>query len=42
MTGVFIEEAQEFDTQWMLSDHHDRPHMALGGFIPKQRLDMAA
>ena len=22
--------------------HHDRPHMALGGFTPKQRLAMAA
>ncbi|WP_244126040.1 integrase core domain-containing protein, partial [Burkholderia gladioli] len=27
---------------WMWTYNHDRPHMALGGFTPKQRLAMAA
>ncbi|MDN7639155.1 integrase core domain-containing protein, partial [Burkholderia cepacia] len=27
---------------WMWTYNHDRPHMALGGFTPKQRLAKAA
>ena len=37
-----IEEVQEFATRWMWSYNHDRPHMALGGFTPKQHLTKAA
>ena len=37
-----IEEVQDFATQWMWSYNHNRPHMALGGFTPKQHLAMAA
>ena len=37
-----IEEVQDFATQWMWSYNHDRPHMALGGFTPKQHLAKAA
>jgi putative transposase len=37
-----IKEVQDFATQWMWSYNHDRPHMALGGFTPKQHLAMAA
>ena len=31
-----------FATRWMYKFNHQRPHMALGDFIPKQRLAMAA
>ena len=37
-----IKEVQDFATQWMWSYNHDRPHMALGGFTPKQHLAKAA
>jgi putative transposase len=37
-----ITEVQDFATQWMWSYNHDRPHMALGGFTPKQHLAKAA
>ena len=37
-----IDEVQMFATQWMYQYNHQRPNMALGGFTPKQRLDMAA
>jgi len=37
-----IEEVQDFATQWMWSYNHDRPHMALVGFTPKQHLAKAA
>jgi adenine-specific DNA glycosylase len=37
-----IQEVQDFATQWMWSYNHDRPHMALGGFTPKQHLAKAA
>ncbi|MDC0994062.1 integrase core domain-containing protein, partial [bacterium] len=37
-----IDEVQLFATQWMHNYNHQRPHMALGGFTPKQRLAMAA
>jgi putative transposase len=33
---------QDYATSWMWSYNHDRPHMALGGITPKQRLAMAA
>jgi putative transposase len=33
---------QDYATRWMWSYNHDRPHMALGGVTPKQRLAMAA
>jgi len=31
---------QRVATQWMWFYNHQRPHMALGGFTPKQRLAM--
>ena len=37
-----LEEVQMYATQWMWKYNHDRPHMALGGITPKQRLAMAA
>lgn len=37
-----IQEVQDFATQWMWSYNHGRPHMALGGLTPKQRLASAA
>ena len=37
-----IGEVQDFATQWLWNYNHERPNMALGGFTPKQRLDMAA
>ena len=37
-----LEEVRLFATQWMYHYNHQRPHMALGGFTPKQRLAMAA
>jgi len=33
-----IKEVQDFTTKCMWSYNHDRPHMALGGFNPKQHL----
>jgi putative transposase len=33
---------QDYATSWMWSYNYDRPHMALGGVTPKQRLAMAA
>jgi putative transposase len=37
-----LDEVRLFATQWMYNYNHHRPHMALGGFPPKQRLAMAA
>lgn len=37
-----LDEVREFATQWMWRYNHERPHMALGGIPPKQRLAMAA
>jgi len=37
-----LEEVQAFATHWMWSYNNDRPHMALGGFTPRQKLAMAA
>lgn len=37
-----LDEVRLFATQWMDHYNHHRPHMALGGFTPKQRLAMAA
>ncbi len=37
-----LDEVRLYATQWMYNYNHHRPHMALGGFIPKQRLAMAA
>lgn len=37
-----IEEVQRHATNWMWQYNHERPHMALGGITPKQRLAMAA
>ena len=37
-----LEEVRLFATNWMYDYNHNRPNMALGGFTPKQRLDMAA
>jgi putative transposase len=37
-----LADMQDYATSWMWSYNHDRPHMALGGITPKQRLAMAA
>lgn len=37
-----LEEVRTFATQWMYQYNHERPHMALGGMTPIQRLAMAA
>jgi putative transposase len=37
-----LAEVQDHATAWMWSYNNDRPHMALGGITPKQRLAMAA
>ena len=37
-----VDEVQGFATQWMYKYNHQRPNMALGSIIPKQRLDMVA
>ncbi len=37
-----IDEVQEFATNWLWNYNNERPHMALDGFTPKQRLAMAA
>ena len=37
-----LAQVQDDATAWMWSYNHDRPHMALGGMTPKQRLAMAA
>lgn len=37
-----LDEVRLFATQWMYNYNHERPHMALGGITPKQRLAMAA
>ncbi len=36
------DEVCQFATHWMYDYNHHCPHMALGGFTPKQRLAMAA
>jgi|GEM_PF-6504944 len=38
----FSPEVRPFATGWMYDYNHHRPHMALGGITPKQRLAMAA
>jgi len=37
-----LDEIRLFATQWLYDYNHHRPHMALGGITPKQRLAMAA
>jgi putative transposase len=37
-----IEQVQHHATRWMWQYNHERPHMALGGFTPIQRLALAA
>ncbi len=37
-----IDEVQDFATRWCWNYNHERPHMALGGITPKQRLAMVA
>jgi putative transposase len=37
-----LDEVRLFATRWMYNYNHHRPHMALGGFTPKQRQAMAA
>ena len=37
-----LADMQDYATSWMWSYNHDRPHMALSGITPKQRLAMAA
>lgn len=37
-----LDDVQTYATQWMWKYNHDRPHMALGGMTPKQRLAQAA
>jgi putative transposase len=36
-----IEQVQEYATQWLWIYNHERPHMALGGITPKQKLAQA-
>ena len=36
-----LAQVQDHATAWMWSYNHDRPHMALGGMTPKQRLAIA-
>lgn len=37
-----LDEVRDFATQWLHNYNHERPHMALGGITPKQRLAKAA
>jgi len=37
-----LDQVQPVATQWMWFYNHERLHMALGGFTPKQRLAMTA
>jgi len=37
-----LDQVQNAATQWMWLYNHERPHMALGGFTPKQRLAITA
>lgn len=37
-----LDQVQSFATDWMWQYNHDRPHMALGGMTPSQRLVMNA
>lgn len=37
-----LEDVRIFATQWLHEYNHQRPHMALGGITPMQRLAMAA
>jgi len=37
-----IKEVQACATRWLWTYNHERPHMALGGITPKQKLAMAA
>jgi len=37
-----LDQVQDVATQWMWFYNHERPHMALGGFTPNQRLAMTA
>ena len=37
-----IEEVQDYATRWLCTYNHERPNMALGGIIPKQKLALAA
>jgi len=37
-----LNQGQHAATQWMWFYNHQRPHMALGGLTPKQRLAMTA
>ncbi len=39
---VDLDEVRLFATRWMYNYNHHRPHMALGGITPQQRLAMAA
>ncbi|MEQ9252374.1 integrase core domain-containing protein, partial [Algiphilus sp.] len=37
-----IEQVQQSATAWLWFYKHERPHMALGGITPRQRLAAAA
>ncbi|KQQ35958.1 transposase [Duganella sp. Leaf126] len=37
-----LDEIQDFATRWLWTYNHDRPHMALGGITPIQKLALAA
>ena len=37
-----VEHAQATATEWLWRYNHERPHMALGGITPKQKLVRAA
>ena len=36
-----IAEVQEFATRWLWVYNNERPHMALGGITPKQKLALS-
>ncbi len=37
-----IDQVQDFATRWLWTYNHERPHMAIGGITPKQKLALAA
>ncbi len=37
-----IDEVQDFATKWLWTYNHERPNLALGGIIPKQKLALSA
>jgi putative transposase len=40
-TEAQIEEVQDYATRWLWTYNNEKPNMALGGIIPKQKLALA-